>query len=118
MTQVISGDELIPLAPTMIMPLYNLIDSPENDLIKDLKVLAQEVLEMLQDRMGVTAYGQAYSGVRELVQERRRDRKHKRSIQQVADPERAAVKKIKKHERKKVVRKEKAAEHRAKRHEM
>ena len=102
----------------MIMPLYNLIDSPENDLIKDLKVLAQEVLEILQNRMGVTAYGQVYSDVREAVQKRRRERKHKRSIQQVADPERAAVKKVKKHERKKVVRKGKAAEHRAKRREM
>jgi len=118
MTHVIPGEELVPLAPTMIMPLYNLIDSPENDLIKDLKALAREVLEMLQSRMGVTAYGQVYSSVKEVVQERRRDRKHKRSIQQVADPEKAAVKKMKKHERKKVVRKEKAAEHRAKRREM
>ncbi|KAF8430325.1 armadillo-type protein [Tirmania nivea] len=118
MTQVIPGEELVPLAPTMIMPLYNLIDSPENDLIKDLKVLAQEALGMLQSRMGVTTYGQAYIGVKEAVQEKRKERKHKRSIQQIADPERAAVKKMKKHERKKVVRKEKAAEHRAKRREM
>lgn len=115
MVQVIPGDELIPIAPTVIMPLYNLIDSPENGLIKDLKALAQETLELLQSRVGVTAYTQAYSKVKEAVQEKRRERKYKRSIQQVADPEKAAVKKMRKNERKKVVRKKKASEHRVRR---
>ena len=64
----------------MIMPLYVLIDSPENDLIKELRVLSQEVLDMLQGRMGVTTYAQAYNSVKEVVQERRRERKHKRAI--------------------------------------
>ena len=115
MVQVIPGDELIPLAPTMIMPLYNLIDSPENGLIKDLKDLAQETLELLQSRVGVTAYTQAYNKVKEAVQEKRRERKYKRSIQQVADPEKAAVKKMRKNERKKFVRKKKVSEQRVRR---
>ena len=115
MVQVIPGDELIPLAPTMIMPLYNLIDSPENGLTKDLKALAQETLELLQSRMGVTAYAQVYSKVKEAVQEKRRERKYKRSIQQVTDPEKAAVKKMRKNERKKVVRRTKTSEHRTRR---
>ena len=115
MAQVIPGDELIPIGPTVIMPLYNLIDSPENGVTKDLKALAQETLELIQSRVGVTAYAQAYSKVREVVQEKRRERKYKRSIQQVADPEKAAVKKMRKNERKKVVRKKKATEHRARR---
>lgn len=115
MAQVIPVDELIPIAPMVIMPLYNLIDSPENALIKDLKALAQETLELLQSRVGVTAYAQAYGKVKEAVQEKRRERRYKRSIQQVADPEKAAVKKTRKNERKKVVRKKKASEHRARR---
>ncbi|KAI5797940.1 armadillo-type protein [Peziza echinospora] len=113
--QVIPGEDLIPLAPAMVMPLYNLVDAPENDLIKDLRALAAEVLEMIRQRVGTTAYGQIYSKVREAVQERRRVRKHKRTIQTVMDPETAAQKKMRKHIRKKVVRKEKAHEHRDRR---
>ncbi|KAL7274098.1 U3 snoRNP protein [Rhizina undulata] len=109
MTQVISGEDFVPLADKMIRPLYNLVDLPENHALKDLKNTAQEIMGMIQARMGTTAYTQAYNVVRAEVQERRRERKHKRSIQMVADPERAAKRKIVKHERKKIARKEKSA---------
>jgi len=54
---------------------------------------------MLGSRMGTTAYTEAYASVRNEVQTRRRERKYKRSIQLVSDPERAAKRKMRKHER-------------------
>lgn len=99
MIQVISGEDLIPLANKLIMPLYNLTDLSDMSLMKgrsksnpghhdhiltnftDLKDTAQEVLGMIQTKMGPTEYGKAYNTVRTEVQERRRARKYKRSIQ-------------------------------------
>lgn len=99
MIQVISGEDLAPLVNKLIMPLYNLVELPENHMMKgtliipqyiaiyilisitDLKDTAQEILGMVQTKMGPTAYGQAYNTVRTEVQERRRARKYKRTIQ-------------------------------------
>lgn len=80
------------------MPLYNLTDLSDMSLMKgklkpksprsyilidftDLKDIAQEILGMIQTKMGPTEYGKAYNIVRTEVQERRRARKYKRSIQ-------------------------------------
>lgn len=91
---------------------------------------------MIQTKMGPTEYGKAYNIVRTEVQERRRARKYKRSIQvrlhfsrninpptrimqyllnfnqMVADPEKAAKAKIRKHEKTRAARKEKSNAHR------
>lgn len=115
MTQIIAGEDLIPLSIKVIVPLYNLVDSPENYIMKDLKDTAQEILSMIQTKMGPTAYGKAYNAVRTQVQERRRERKLKRTIQMVTDPEKATKEKIRKNEKKRVARKEKSAVHREQR---
>jgi len=91
----------------MIMPLYNLIET-ENENLKDIKTLAQEVSSMISTHIGTTAYSTAYAAVRAQVQERRKIRKYKRSIQLVTEPERAAKRKIRKHERTKESRREKS----------
>lgn len=89
---------------------------------------------MIQIKMGPTEYGKAYNIIRTEVQERRQARKYKRSIQvclhfswninsillwrilnlkqMVADPEKAAKTKIRKHEKTRAARKEKSNAHR------
>lgn len=62
---------------------------------------------MLSTKMGTTAYGKAYAEVRSSVTERRRVRRHKRSIQLVTAPEQAARRKMRKHERSKDNKREK-----------
>ncbi|KAF3934944.1 hypothetical protein ABW19_dt0208143 [Dactylella cylindrospora] len=106
MTQIMSVEDLTSLAVKIILPLYNLIEA-ENEALKDLKPIAQEVLQMMSTKMGTTAYAQAYATVRSTVAERRRVRRHKRSIQLVTDPERAAKRKMRKHERSKESKREK-----------
>ncbi|KAF3911770.1 hypothetical protein AA313_de0206521 [Arthrobotrys entomopaga] len=107
MIQIMSVDDINGLAVKIILPLYNLLEA-ENEALKDLKPTAKEVLQMLSTKMGTTAYARAYATVRSTVSERRRIRKHKRSIQLVMDPEGAAKKKMRKHERSKESRKEKS----------
>ncbi|KAF3906292.1 hypothetical protein ABW20_dc0103023 [Dactylellina cionopaga] len=106
MIQIMSTEDLAGLAVKIILPLYNLIEA-ENESLKDLKTIAKEVLQMMSTKMGTTAYAKAYSAVRTMVSNRRRVRRHKRSIQLVMDPEKAARKKIRKHERSKESRREK-----------
>ncbi|EPS44052.1 hypothetical protein H072_1959 [Dactylellina haptotyla CBS 200.50] len=106
MTQIMTIEDLDGLAVKIILPLYNLIEA-ENEALKDLKPIAKEVLQMLSTKMGTTAYAQAYATVRNTVSERRRLRRHKRSIQLVIDPENAMRKKARKHERSKESRREK-----------
>ncbi|KAK6544122.1 U3 snoRNP protein [Orbilia ellipsospora] len=107
MIQIMSVEDINGLAVKIILPLYNLLEA-ENEALKDLKPIAKEILQMLSTKMGTTAYAQAYATVRSKVSERRRVRKHKRSIQLVMDPEGAARKKMRKHERSKESRKEKS----------
>ncbi|KAF3906112.1 hypothetical protein ABW21_db0209523 [Orbilia brochopaga] len=106
MSHVMSVESLTDLAVDIIMPIYTLLEN-ENEALKDLKPLAKDILQMLSEKLGTTAYSKAYATVRSNVSQRRRVRKHKRSIQLVTDPERAARKKIRKHERSKESRKEK-----------
>lgn len=153
MTQVIPGEDLQPHANKIIMPLYKLSVLDDMHLMKglpppfltralggiltgheDLKPTAQEIMNMLQSKLGTTAYGQAYSAVRAEVLQRRQDRKNKRSIQvnsqstalapspsywilmvadtqsqMVTDPEEAAKKKIRDNAKKRAAKKEKSA---------
>ncbi|KAK6340588.1 U3 snoRNP protein [Orbilia brochopaga] len=106
MAHDMSVENLTNFAVEIIMPIYTMLET-ENEALKDLKPIASEVLQYLAGKMGVTAYSKAYATVRSKVMERRRVRKHKRSIQLVTDPERAAKKKARKHERSKESRKEK-----------
>ncbi|KAK6519381.1 U3 snoRNP protein [Arthrobotrys megalospora] len=107
MTQeIMTPADLAGLAVKIILPIYNLVES-ENEHLNDLKPVAKMVLQTLSTKMGTTAYAQAYATVRSMVSERRRVRRHKRSIQLVTNPEMAARKKIRKHERGKESKREK-----------
>jgi len=107
LVQFLPNGDLEPLAKTLIRPLYNLLEVSDMHLMKDLKPTAQELQSCVAEKLGTTLFAVVYSQVKSEALDRRRARKGKRAILAVTDPERAAAKKIKKHERKREVRKEK-----------
>lgn len=105
-----SVDRIHELEDEIILALYNFLEPPgENDSehLRELKTLAAESVELLKAKIGTTDYLKAYTRVRQLVAERRFQRKKKRTIQAVANPELHARKKIKRNERKRESRKTK-----------
>ncbi|KAG0130157.1 armadillo-type protein [Tuber indicum] len=105
--QLLPKGDLEPLAKTLVRPLYNVLEVDGMHLMKDLKPTAQELQSSIAEKLGTTLFAIIYSQVKSEALERRRVRKGKRAILAVTDPEKAAAKKIKKHERKREVRKEK-----------
>ncbi|RPB03752.1 hypothetical protein L873DRAFT_1730772, partial [Choiromyces venosus 120613-1] len=103
----LSAADLEPLAEIILRPIYNLLEVSGMHLMKDLKPTAQELQSAISEKLGTTVFAGLYRQVQTEVAERRRVRKGKRAVLAVADPEKAAAKKIKKHERKREVRKEK-----------
>jgi hypothetical protein len=69
------------------------------DLTTDTREIAEEGLKVMQTKLGTTAYLQQSNEVRQRVMGRREDRKTKRSLEVVTDPEKAAKKKIRLHEK-------------------
>jgi secreted protein with Ig-like and vWFA domain len=63
--------------------------------------IADEGLKLIQAKLGTTGYLEISSAVRQEALGRREDRKIKRSLEAVTDPEKAAQKKI--HQHKKVI---------------
>ena len=68
-------------------------------LMTDTREIAEEGLKLMQSKLGTTAYLEQFNGVRQRVIGKRHDRKVKRSIEVVTDPEKAAKKKIRIHEK-------------------
>ena len=54
-------------------------------------------MKLLQNKVGTTAYLERYNSVRHDMLEKRQERKTKRALEAVSDPERATQKKIKQH---------------------
>eukprot|EP00842_Homolaphlyctis_polyrhiza_P005059 jgi/Hompol1/5554/HPOL_004537-RA len=110
---------LIPTSPpqvgdiyfeTMIATLYRCIkdESFKGSVADELKRLAEEVLELIQKRLGTTAFIAIYNRVHRKVLEVRRQRKSEKSLLAVADPTEAAKQRIMRNEAKKAGRKRKA----------
>ena len=74
-----------------------------------LKALATEVLNHLQESSDANAYVQAYQAVRNNVQEKRRSRKEQKIMLAVTDPKLSAQSKLKKNLLKVAQRKRKTA---------
>lgn len=116
---------LTPHLPTLLLPLHNLTDpaiphpfSTDATFTEGYKALvgnAQELMGMLQQKLGTTAFVNLLSGVREEVKGRREGRRVKRRIELVSQPEKAGVVKRRKGERKKERRKERGGEERGRR---
>jgi U3 small nucleolar RNA-associated protein 20 len=61
--------------------------------------LAHEVMDKLQKKLGDAAYVKALTDVSKIMRERREQRRQKRRIERVAEPEKAARDKKRKHDR-------------------
>lgn len=114
---------LIPCTRTVLLPLHNLTDpaipapySSDPAFISAYKSLvntSQEVMALLQKKLGTTGYIEHLTKVREGVKERREGRKVKRRIEAVAAPEKFGREKKRKGEKKREKRKEKSSDQRA-----
>ncbi|KAF1981197.1 hypothetical protein K402DRAFT_342967 [Aulographum hederae CBS 113979] len=116
---------LKPTLPTILLPLSNLTDrdiaiphSTDKAFTSGYEALqttAQEILDVLQKRMGTGDFIKAKQEVVRKVRERRAERRQKRKIEAVSDPVRDGEKKRKKHEQARARRKERSGEERGKR---
>ncbi|KAJ3387278.1 U3 snoRNP protein [Entophlyctis sp. JEL0112] len=79
-------------------------------LPEELKVLAKEIAEHIQNSIGLTKYLEIYNKVQTEVTEVREERKSKRKIQAITDPEASAKRREQKNEMKKAGKKRKAEE--------
>lgn len=78
----------------------------------DLKALAEEVMGLVRDSVGVSDFVSAYNVVRQDVKVSRDDRKRKAAIAALVDPERVAKKKIATGQKRQAQKKRKIEEHR------
>ena len=125
LTSTLPLPPLTPHIPTLLLPLHNLTDptipapfSTDAAFVEGYKSLvanAQEMMGVLQKRLGTTEYINVMSRVREEVKGRREGRRVKRRIEAVKEPERAMRVKRRKGERKKEKRKERSGEERGRR---
>jgi U3 small nucleolar RNA-associated protein 20 len=74
-----------------------------NLLILETREIAEEGLKLVQTKLGITAYLENFNTVRKDVLSKRQERKMKRSIEVVTDPERAAKKKIRQHDKVQII---------------
>lgn len=115
----LSLEAVRPSIRTVLLPLHNLTDpsvpppfSNDEGFVNGYKALVShgaEIMAMLQKKFGTSEYIMHLSQVREGIKERRNDRRVKRRIEAVADPEKTGRLKRRKGEKKKEKRKEKSA---------
>lgn len=103
--QILPEDSVTTLSHDIIEALFY-YSTTEIEKYGELKNLCIEALGMLQKKIGVALYVQKYTNVQQEFSERRQERKQKRAIEAVADPELHARKKQKKNELKRRKRRE------------
>ncbi|KZS87766.1 hypothetical protein SISNIDRAFT_446569 [Sistotremastrum niveocremeum HHB9708] len=96
----------------ILTPVYRLVDdeSIRDPKIDDLKVLTQELIDLIQNKVGTTKFSTIYNQIRQGVVSVRRERKAERVMQVVQNPEEAAKRKIQRNTVKKESRKRKNRE--------
>ncbi|KAF9166281.1 U3 snoRNP protein [Actinomortierella ambigua] len=101
-TTLIKPEELLPYLIPMISPIYRIVndETAKGPEVEELKRLGQEVLDLVQKRAGKTEYLTAYNKVRQHVLEVRRERKQKRVMQALNDPEARARRRLQRNEMK------------------
>ncbi|KAI9203103.1 armadillo-type protein, partial [Polychytrium aggregatum] len=110
MATFIPPTRLKPFLHAMLTILYRVSvdDTAKGKDAEDHKLLASEVMDLLQKKAGHEMYLDAYNSVHFHVQNVRRDRKTKRAVQTIVDPEAMAKRRIQKNEMKRANRKRKA----------
>ena len=118
----------LPLISTILLPLQNLTDpdistpfSTDPAFLESFQSMisnAKEIMSDTQEKVGTTEYASAVHKIRQKVKARREERRTKRVIERVADPELAGRKKQKKLARKIESRKVRGAGEKARRQYM
>ena len=121
----IETDLIMPSLQTILLPLHSLtdisipkpssVDETFNTTYESVRSSGAEVMSFLQKKVGTSEFIAALTKVRSIVKERREDRRAKRRIETVAEPEKLGRLKKRKGERKREKRKERSGEERGKR---
>lgn len=121
----LSPGSLRPSLSSILLSLHHLTDEsipvpystdPDfNSIYKALRSTSHEIIAALQQKLGTTELVVEHMKMEKSVREKREDRRRKRRIEVVTEPDKVQKKKQKKEERKKVKRKEKSAEQRGRR---
>jgi len=121
----LSPSTLLPSLQTILLPLHHLTDpsiltpySSDEAFVTAYKALvstSQEIMALLQKRLGTTDFVRQLAKVREGVKMRREQRRVKRRIEAVAEPEKVGRDKKRKGEKKREKRKERSGEERGRR---
>lgn len=98
----------------ILSPIQRVIDDEQAP--DDLKMLASEVQDLVQSKVGAAAFTRVYAHVKQARLEKRRVRKHERMMESFVDPERAAKRRASRNTAKHESRKRKHAHFREKRH--
>lgn len=107
---------LITLSEVIARPLYKYSDLQSHTPAQsELKDLSTEILDLLKSKIGQTVFANAYNAVRQAQLATRQERKMKRTIEAVRDPEARAMKKAKSGVKKKEKRAEVARENKRRR---
>ncbi|XP_063970096.1 small subunit processome component 20 homolog [Lytechinus pictus] len=93
--------------PSMLHVVGREVNDRSAQADPELKTLCQEVLELLKSLVGLDVFSEVYASVQRDSNETRLARKRKRALEAVADPEKAALRKMKKQLLKKESRKRK-----------
>jgi U3 small nucleolar RNA-associated protein 20 len=125
-THTIRGSTLLPSLNILLLPLHHLTDPTISIPVSvddqftarhaELKNKAEELMDLLQHKMGTEAYTKELLAIREGARRRREARARKRKIEAVAQPERHGKWKKGKLDKKVKRRKERAGENRERRH--
>ena len=94
----------------ILSPILRVTD--DDQAPEDLKSLAQEVQDLVQERVGASTFTHAYAHVKQSVLDKRRERRNARILEAVADPERAAKRRASRNVAKHESRKRKNAKYR------
>ncbi|KAI8801037.1 hypothetical protein BJ742DRAFT_716305 [Cladochytrium replicatum] len=105
-------EALLPYVEPMVRTLYRTVNDETARGMDDVKTLGQDVMNLIKKQVGVDKYLAVYNSVHLAVKIVRRERKLKRTIMAVTDPERRAKRKIQKNEMKKAGRQRTVDEHR------
>ena len=121
----ISPSKLLPHAFSIILPLYLLTDPTTSipfstdegfkTATAEVKSNAQELMSLLQSKLGTSAFVDTLSKVREHVNQKRGARRVKRRIDTVSAPELTGLKRVKKRTQQREKKKQKNASYRAQR---
>ncbi|BGP36520.1 U3 snoRNP protein [Rhodotorula kratochvilovae] len=95
----------------MAVPIFRISEDPnaQDPQMVELQTLAREVQELLQSKIGTTAYAAVHNSIRQQAATRRNERKQALAHQALNDPVEEAKRKAKRAEQKKVGKKRKVA---------